>query len=256
MKVSRLVAMACLSLLLAGPIWAQGKEQTEKQKETELCPHRKGWTPTADEMQRILADHAQWVRIWEDESEKKGLPPPYLGSAEGITPQGRANLCNVNWLFKIENAHLAGVNLNNANLSTAELNNFDLRYAELNNANLAFAQLNNANLMGAKLNNANLDFAKLNNADLSAAKLNNANLMGAKLNDANLDFPSLTGAKLAFADLTRALYDPESAPDPDVAGIEGLDTVRIPPGPRNRHRAASGFTAKGRPPRPRARGDV
>jgi len=278
--------MACLSLLLAGPTWAQKEQQTEKKEQKEICPHPKGWKPTADEMQRILADHAQWVRMWAEESEKKEIPPP----PEEVTPQGRANLCNVNWRkIKIEDAHLQGAKLNNANLSFAQLNKADLRWAELNNADLSWAELNNANLPRAKLNNADLGRAELNNASLFRAELNNANLHGAKLNkadlswaelnkatlseaklnkadlseaklnnadlswaelnnaklrwaklnnadlseaklnNADLEFASLTGAKLAYADLTNAVYGPQSAaPDPHVAGIKGLHTVRIP----------------------------
>ena len=52
-----------------------------------------------------------------------------------------------------------------------------------------------------------------------------------QLNGAFLVAVSLTGAKLAGADLTNAIYFPQpGAPDPDVAGIKGLDTVRIEPG--------------------------
>ena len=103
--------------------------------------------------------------------------------------------------------------------------------AHLNNANLLQAQLNNANLKLAELNNASLELATLNNAYLSQAALNNADLSVADLNNADLGSASLTGARLAYADLTDAIYAPVSAaPDPNVAGIKGLPTVRIPRG--------------------------
>jgi hypothetical protein len=271
MKFSRLIAMTCLSLLLAGPTWAQEENQTEKKEQKEVCPHPRPWKPTADEMQRILADHAEWVRIWEEVAKYPGTS---VLMGVGVMPPGggRANLCNLQWQkIKIDDAHLAGVQLNRANLQQAELNNADLRMAELNNAylfntqlnsaNLEQAQLNNVSTVNVKLNNANLDRAQLNNAflinaelnnaklfgtqlnnaKLLEAKLNNAILLGAELNNADLRGAqlkgailvgvSLTGAKLAGADLTNASYAPQpGTPDPDVAGIKGLDTVRIQPG--------------------------
>src|SRR4051812_21602324 len=119
MKFSRLIAIACLSLLFAGPTWAQEEKQTEKKEQKEVCPHPEGWAPTKDEMQRILARHSQWLRQWED--YRKGKKDK-IGSYELETPppgEGyRANFCNVDW------------------------NNADLRLAELNYAILALAQLN------------------------------------------------------------------------------------------------------------------
>jgi len=220
-------------------------------------------------MQRILADHSQWVRIWEEVGTKYS---EVMGVVVMPPGGGRANLCNLLWQkIKIEDAHLAGAQLNRANLQEAQLNNADLRMAELNNAYLFNTQLNNANLkqaqlnnvstvdiklnnanlqkaqlnnallykaelnnaklIGARVNNANLLAAQLNNADLLGAELNNADLRLAQLNGAFLVAVSLTGAKLAGADLTNAIYFPQpGAPDPDVAGIKGLDTVRIEPG--------------------------
>src|SRR5262245_55137110 len=107
----------------------------------------------------------------------------------------------------------------------------NLLQAHLNNANLLQAQLNNANLKLAELNNASLELATLNNAYLSQAALNNADLSVADLNNADLGSASLTGARLAYADLTDEIHAPVSAaPDPNVAGIKGLPTVRIPRG--------------------------
>jgi len=175
MKFSRLIAIACLSLLLAGPTWAQEEEQAKHEKK-EVCSHPKGWTPTADEMQRILADHAQWVRTWE-----VGKPPRFV-RPERVTPEGRANLCNVKWReIKLEDSNLSGAQLNDADLRLAQLNNANLWRAQLNNADLSGAQLNNANLSGAELNNANLRRAQLSNAHLSRAQLNNADLRLAQL---------------------------------------------------------------------------
>jgi hypothetical protein len=208
MKFPRLIAMTCLSLLLAGPTWAQEEKQPEQKEQKEVCPHPEGWAPTADEMQRILADHAQWVRRWQEESGKQFpeqewqrwiLPP------EIIKPQGRANLCNVNWVkIKIEDATLLGAKLNNADLQNAQLNNANLRHAQLNNATLTKAKLNNADLRFAKLNNADLMVAQLNNANLSLAQLNNANLSFAELNNADLADAKLINAYLPFARLNNA----------------------------------------------------
>jgi hypothetical protein len=271
MKFSRLIAMTCLSLLLAGPTLAQEEDQTEKTEQKEVCPHPRQWQPTADEMQQILAGHAEWVRIWEKVAKWPGTNQ-LIGVNVMPPGGGRANLCNLLWRnFKIEDAHLAGAQLNRTNLQEAQLNNADLRMAELNSAwiintqlnhaNLEKAELNHVHMIDVKLNNANLENAQLNdaflldaelnNANLQTARLNNANLLGAKLNDAHLEFAqldnadlrftqlkgailvgvSLTGAKLAGADLTNATYAPQpGTPDPDVAGIKGLNTVRIQPG--------------------------
>src|SRR5262249_49791793 len=73
--------------------------------------------------------------------------------------------------------------------------------------------------------------AALNNADLSSAALNNAALSAATLNGANLRYASVAGAHFDNADLADADYAPNSAaPDPYVAGIKGLDTVKFPAG--------------------------
>jgi uncharacterized protein YjbI with pentapeptide repeats len=223
MKLSRLIAMSCLSLLLAGTTWAQEEKQTEKKEQKEVCPHPEWWTPTKDEMQRILADHSQWVRVAEEVLQKRGwkegfavYPLLYPDILEKIIgPQGRANLCNVNWAkIKIENAHLAGAKLNNAHLSDAQLDNADFRAADLNNADLSRARLNHADLssaqlngallMNAELNHANLTWAELNDALLIDAQLNHAKLTEAKLNNASLSKAQLNGALLAGTQLNNA----------------------------------------------------
>jgi Pentapeptide repeats (8 copies) len=193
-------ALAVLGLLLVTAAWAQ-----EAQKPVP-CPHPDFWKPTEEQLQQVLS-------AWDDSVEPE-------------------NLCNAHLPYKdFRNAQLGGVILDGAFLISADLSKANLLVAKLNRANLTAAALNNADLTAAQLNGANLLGAQLNGAILKGAHLSNADLYGARLNGADLSAADLNGAKLAGADLTAAMYAPASAPpDPYVAGITGLSTVRFPPG--------------------------
>jgi uncharacterized protein YjbI with pentapeptide repeats len=131
----------------------------------------------------------------------------------------------------LDHADLRGADLRGANLRDAVLLEADLRRADLSSADLHDAVLSNADLSDAILCHADLFGANLRGADLQHANLSEADLRRADLSDAILLDANLAQLRLACADLTNALYAPESdPPNPYVAGIEGLSTVRVPSG--------------------------
>ena len=238
MKLPLLIGMTSLSLLLAGSTLAQEQEI--------VCPHAKGWTPTKQELQRILSDHRQLaLKTWKEREEnertnvgryggydwqsileilRRGGPlfETELWGAWAKRPSGAANFCNANLdQAELDNAILDWANFNNADLSSAKLTHAKLRYAELRRVTLKRAQLNGADLSWANLDNANLTLANLDNATLSSAVLAEAKLIAT----------SVAGARFSWADLSKAYYLPRSQPpDSHVAGIQGLETVYSFPG--------------------------
>jgi hypothetical protein len=131
------------------------------------------FTPTAEELQAILAKHRAW---WHGE------------------PGGeRADLRDAD----LSGADLSGANLSGANLSRANLRGADLSRANLSRANLSRADLSDANLRDADLRDADLRGADLRRANLSRADLSDANLRGADLSDADLSDADLRGADLS-----------------------------------------------------------
>jgi hypothetical protein len=146
----------------------------------------------ADELARILEDHAKWLR--RDGGSRANLPRANLSGA------------NLSW------ANLYGANLSGADLSGANLSGADLSGANLSGANLSGANLPRANLSGANLYGANLSGANLYGANLSWANLYGANLSGADLSGANLSGANLSGANLSRADLSGTCLAAFSTP--------------------------------------------
>jgi transposase len=73
--------------------------------------------------------------------------------------------------------------------------------------------------------------ANLSRAILRDANLRDANLGGADLRGADLRSVQVSKAKLAYVNLAGAIYAPASeAPEPYIAGIRGLSSVRVPSG--------------------------
>ena len=160
--------------------------------------YRGGGRPEAEELARIVSDHAEWVRAAGREADPR-----------------RANLCGAN----LNGAHLPGANLTEANLAGANLTGANLAGAVLTEANLsgvrlfrsdlagarlAGARLTGALLTGARLTDANLNRAYLNGAYLAGANLEGAKLLGVEFREASLREANLRGADLREADLREA----------------------------------------------------
>jgi len=103
-------------------------------------------TIAAADLEKILADHALWLR-------DKGGSCADLSCAD------------------LSCADLSCADLSGANLSCADLSCADLSCADLSRAYLNGADLSGADLSGAYLNGADLSRANLNGADLSRANL-------------------------------------------------------------------------------------
>lgn len=84
--------------------------------------------------------------------------------------------------FSLNNANLAGVDLEFSNLSYA-----DLRNTNLNGANLVSVDLSFANLTGSNLENANLNLSNLTNTDLTNTILLNASFEGVQGLDSDIN---------------------------------------------------------------------
>ena len=98
----------------------------------------------AQELQRVLAEHAKWV------SREGGQRANLKGAdLQGADLQG-ANL---------QRANLVGANLRGADLQDANLRDANLRRADLRRADLRHAGLQDAELRGADLEGADLDFS-------------------------------------------------------------------------------------------------
>jgi uncharacterized protein YjbI with pentapeptide repeats len=116
---------------------------------SEISENFGGWSPSEEELEEILRQHAKWI----ESTGKRG-----------------------------KRADLSGRNLRVADLSDAMLIG-----ADLTKADLRVADLSGANLSGANLRRAILSEANLSSVDLSGANLRRADLSCAKLHDAILD---------------------------------------------------------------------
>lgn len=163
--------------------------------------------------------------------DKADLSNAYLREADlrGAYLNG-ANLRGAHLKADLSGTDLRGaLFLRDADLRGADLRGTDLRGTDLRGAQLLTgAILSGAHLSGANLKGANLHGANLSGADLSGADLSGADLSGANLIKANLYSVKLAKTKLAYANLENAFYYPTSEPpDPYVAGIEGLATIKL-----------------------------
>jgi len=204
-------------------VWLPGQEPP--------CPHvltRHGlqwWTPTTDELNRMLARHRGWLQKENrfDLQARDG----YLEfhdfpewRSEALKNPEKANFCNAKLVgVALGDAILIGANLNNADLSDGSLDGADLRGAALSGAKLRHTNLRRANMDGvdlteadlsnallsdAILSNADFSFATLPDTELSNANLSKAHLNGANLHNANLYRATLSDAKLSNANLRGA----------------------------------------------------
>jgi len=145
----------------------------------------------ADELQKILEDHALWL-------EGKGGAQADLSGAD------------------LSRASLSRASLSRASLSEASLDGADLRYASLDGAKLEMADLEGADLEGADMRGADLRLANLNGADLRWANLRWANLRIADLRGADLRGADLRWANLRNANLLGALLNSHTVGDGQI----------------------------------------
>src|SRR5262245_24395134 len=270
MQLSQLLGVALLGLLAGAPIWAQEQSQatcphpkswkpTSEELQRVVAAHHQWLEKIKEWEQKVKAAPAMpfpvegRANLCNADLQEANLISVnlYAANLNGANLTGAdlnqailmtADLIGASLIgVKVAGANLARANLTGASLSWTNLNGAKLTGANLNGANLIAAHLQGANLNeasligaylnGANLTDANLSKAALNNADLSSAALNNAALSAATLNGANLRYASVAGAHFDNADLADADYAPNSAaPDPYVAGIKGLDTVKFPAG--------------------------
>jgi len=170
---------------------------------------------TPEELKKILADHAEYLK---DPSKYSLRADLYGANLYGAYLRG-ANLYG---------ADLRGANLYGANLYGADLGGADLRGADLGGANLYGANLGGANLRGADLYGADLYGADLRGANLRGAKMDGADLGGADLRGAKMGGADLRGAKMGGAKMEKA--DLERTRITPVGEFTAFKKVRTPTG--------------------------
>lgn len=170
---------------------------------------------------RIFANMLEILHLWNnkclkiDESISTYLSyNKYVGlNLENIIIQSKIyvnnktdGLCSMPFSgIYLQEAHMAGIQLQHIGLSMA-----NLMLVDLEGANLEGVDLKGANLSITNLTKANLTKAVLEQADLS-----NANLSGAILKEAMLIKADLTDIDLTEADLTEAILDEQQ-----IIGLE------------------------------------
>lgn len=171
--------------------------------------------------------------------------------AAKCTTARRANFTRA----RLEQTHLAGIDLRNAVLEEARLDGAELPYALIAGANFSSAHLEKtdmtggvqaqeasfliANLQGADMTGALLQGADLSSASLQAVILSYAHLEGANLRDsdlegamlyqANLEGADLTGAKIAAADFRRTRIWLTRPPESDADGVADMSDLNLKP---------------------------
>ena len=150
-----------------------------QEEERPAVGRRRKFTP--EQLQAILAKHAEWVMT----KGEKGVKADLRGADLNLT-------------------YLSGADLSEAYLIEADLRRADLRRSNLHEADLSEADLRGADLSGADLIEADLRRADLRRANLSEADLSGADLRGADLRGANFGEAYLIRADLRRADLAGA----------------------------------------------------
>ena len=200
---TNLLVLAVLSSILVGEAHAQVKKK--------CGPYDSGnesfvLKPTKDELERILSDHAIWLRTYSGNTQ----------SPAALKDKRRANLCRASLI----DADLHGVNLQEADLLMA-----DLFRANLTGANLSGAILNGANLRAANLQNANLQGAIAPESSFWQANMIATNLRGALFTESDLNNTKLRGADLREADLhtVKMMWSDLSEADLSKANLTDAD---------------------------------
>ena len=169
---------------------------------------------SAEELQRILAEHKKWSETDGEEGQRADLSNTDLSERD------------------LHKANLHGADRTEANLHGASLSQADLHGASLSQADLHGASLWEADLHGASLSQADLHGASLWEADLRAdlriSKFKAAILTQADLRSADLFRADFSEAKLDHADLTRA-----TGAQPDQFAYADLTAAKLPEELRN-----------------------
>ena len=139
---------------------------------------------TRDELDRVLAEHAKWLR-GEDGAR----------------------------------ADLRGANLHRADLRDADLHSAYLHGADLRGANLHDADIRGANLHDARLYDSNLHGACLTDANLHLANLRGANLTGARLPSPTMMLLAWWGELSDSLTALAMAYDASCHPDPSAFSV-------------------------------------
>lgn len=154
-------------------IEAQGSLLNPEKKVQEVHVSRPSLVQSWEELESVLASHADWIRQVLEPGQDLGA--------------GRANLKGND----LRDYSLEGVDLRSANLEGC-----DLSSCNLIGANLAGCNLTRANLKGADLRRARLRRANLSHANLEGALLQEADLRQVTFEGSNFESSSLKGAKL------------------------------------------------------------
>lgn len=186
----RVLAFGALLFLLAPPTEAQRELEPTWRWNDAL-----GRPRTRDELEKILAEHREWV---------------HSGGEQGR----RANLSY---------AQLPGVDLPSVDWGTPVLKGADLSHADLNEAHLGSADLRGANLFGANLTGTDLGGADLSGADLREADLAKTNLYAADLAAAIFEPKSLPEIRVVAAASNLEFLTYESSPDALVQLRKGFE---------------------------------
>jgi DNA-binding NarL/FixJ family response regulator len=169
-----------------------GDDAWKAARETRKKHPRKEKAATGPDMEKVLEDHATWLKTRGRKGERASLVRAdlYGASLDG------ANLSNAN----LRGAVISDANGVGAQFASADMRQADLSGADLKEGNLAVANLRHANLRAARL-----DDAVLRQADLSGGNLQGASLKGTDLAGANLLETDLRGTDLRQATgLTKA----------------------------------------------------
>jgi len=162
---------------------------------------------TKEEFDKILLDHAEWLRNGYGHIGKRAnLRSANLSSAD------------------LSSANLRLADLRSANLSSADLSSADLRLADLRSANLSSANLSWANLSSANLRSADLDkikhkFCILPDGDIIGWKKINGCLIKLLIPEQAKRVNALSSRKCRseYADVL-AIYDKEGKEISEVIG--------------------------------------
>ncbi len=192
---------------IAAPVKATPKER-ETLEVREVSPPALDAEPPGPDLEKIIEDHAIWVRSGGGDGQRALLEKQDLSGRD-------LRDCLLN------NANLRHCDLSTCDLSQAQLHGADLRYAELtgsvlSGSNMAVARLRHAKLRGCRMDGVNLKGADLAGADLSGVVLGDAELAGV----------NLLGADLSEADLSAARGLSQTMLD----GVLGNTKTRLPPG--------------------------